>query len=190
MRADYLFGASASHECVGSWFGTVGIYPPTRDELDKFMALRGTLVARLTAGHRGFPQEREQKTLSKTRRYSEELRPPAPDVLPWEDYAEKFDPSLMRKAGHFTKVVLGHKVVVMPPAKGTPWKLQQIYANDVAASEKLADQDDEGLASGDDVVESKFDDIVSLREEKVPRLVVGRRMHACARLRPPFTHYC
>ena len=96
-------------------------------------------------------------------------------VLPIEEYMEKFDMSLMKKAGHYASTIAGRRMIVMPQPRGTPWTLQQRMSNIVNDQEVLAEDDGtlSGIEEGDDVVGDKFDDLVSAREQAIASISVG-----------------
>ena len=72
--------------------------------------------------------------------YEEALLPPAPDVLPWDEYKETVSSTLQKRLGHRKVEMHGHTVVVMPPKKGTPWKLQPKFAFQLDNTERVHDQ--------------------------------------------------
>lgn len=74
-----------------------------REVLDKFIQLRSELITRLRAGHRGLSYAAKgsgSTSVAVVQRQTEELLPPPPDVLPFEEYAEKFDIHQMKSRGH------------------------------------------------------------------------------------------
>ena len=94
------------------------------DELDKFLGRRRQLLHRRKDKElrRQSKPSQVRKTVAKKRSYREDLLPPPPDFLPWEDYEKKYG-MLQKKAGHVKRTVNGVKGVVIPAAEGTPWKV-------------------------------------------------------------------
>ena len=83
------------------------------------MGHRTALSTRKRSGKKGFERDTEvkKKLLKKSKRYTQELIPAAPDVLPYDEYIEihGVSESAMKKAGHYVSVVKGHRV--SPPAR-------------------------------------------------------------------------
>ena len=147
-----------------------------KNKHNQFLNYRDQLIDRIKAGYKGFvrkqrdrPPGEGSRCLKKRRVHSEQLLPPALDVLPIEVYRNRFDEKLMKKAGHYIKKVHGKQVVVMPPAEDALWKLQPVYTNEHVQEETLEKSDSEhgsGLESGDDVIDDKFNDLVEIAEAK------------------------
>ncbi len=152
------------------------------DAMAEFMNLRRVVISRRLSGQCGFSYgdkgfaTRAKKSLVSKRTYKEALLPPAPDVLPWEDYKAMVSPNIQKSAGHFLKRIDGRKVVVMPAPKGTPWKLQQEFGSSREAMEVIHEQvegEASGVESGDDAINDMFDDLRGASEQTFKAAVQG-----------------
>eukprot|EP00959_Pyramimonas_sp_CCMP1952_P464637 9486950-Pyramimonas_sp.AAC.2 len=81
------------------------------------------------------------KRLTRHQMKKDSLLPPAPDVLPWDEYQDNVSQTLQKKLGHRRATINGKDVVVMPAPKGTPWKLQTSYPTVLDNRETLAEED-------------------------------------------------
>ncbi len=115
------------------------------------------------------------KTLERSRIYQETLLPPAPDALPWQEYKETVNSKLQKHLGHYKKLVNGKTMVLMPPAKGTPWKLQAGYASQIQAKEVLQEADSDDSS---DNVEEAFDALQEKQEEVLEESTKGAKTMA------------
>ena len=142
-----------------------------KDQLDAWTTKWRKFKDRKLQGKRGFAKNRNDDGVIKTklkrkRTYKEELQPAADDYLPYKEYVDIYgDPSLPKnkKRGHRAKVVNGVKVVLMPPKKGTPGKLQRTIGAEIGTESLLhMDDEDEDVDMG--VSDSKFDDLQQVKE--------------------------
>ena len=115
------------------------------------------------------------KTLARSRVYKEALLPPPPDALPWLEYKETVSPKLQKHLGHYKKWLNGKLMVLMPPAKGTPWKLQAEYASKLEAREILQEADSDDSS---DNVEEAFDALQERQEEVLEESMKGAKTMA------------
>ena len=127
-----------------------------KDALDAFMVDRALLIDRRKSGKRGFEQSRPETgvlktTLKKRQRYTEALVPPAPQLVPYDEYIAKYE-RVMKKAGNKVQRIQGRKFVVIPPEAGTPWTLRREYGNDVIKDNIVNDGSESGIESGVDDV--------------------------------------
>ena len=86
--------------------------------MDAFMVDRALLIDRRKSGKRGFEQSRPETgvlktTLKKRQRYTEALVPPAPQLVPYDEYIAKYE-RVMKKAGNKVQRIQGRKSVVIP----------------------------------------------------------------------------
>ena len=72
--------------------------------------------------------------------FEQALCPPAPDVLPWDEYVKFVSKTVQKKLGHKKQIMNGRAVVIMPAKAGTPWKLQTKYAEQINNEETLLEQ--------------------------------------------------
>ena len=145
---------------------------------EEFLDYRNTLVQRKKNGKKGLGKglgspKAARRFLKKRKRHTTELQPPAPDCLPWKEYEAKFDVKLMKKRGHTLKKIEGRKMVIMPAAAGTPWKLQTKYATDILDEEEIAADNESGIESDDDVIADKFDDMVQQSDDAIAEVTGG-----------------
>ena len=107
------------------------------------------------------------RQLNKNEQFEQALLPPAPDVLPWEDYQESVSAKVQKSLGHQKVIVNGKTVVIMPAPKGTPWKLQQKYAAQLNHQEFLHAQNSD---DSEDECLDKFEDMAKECEEQVAQV--------------------
>ena len=118
----------------------------------------------------------KKSTVSRKRSLHNDLLPPADDFLPYQDYLEIHGdprtPENKRRGHRLTKHPSGVKGVVMPAAKGMPWKYQRRYGDEVANTDILDEDDQEDLVA-EDQTDMKFESIVKEQEDAYAKAAVG-----------------
>jgi hypothetical protein len=127
-----------------------------KNKQDEFMAYRNHLIEKKRTGKRGFTPRKvgspKKHLLRKKQRYSEELRAPPPSLVPYDEYMASHTAADLKRNGHRVKKLQGMRFVVVPPEKGTPWVLQQTFANDIEKEEEVEKGEDSGVDSDADQV--------------------------------------
>ncbi len=129
------------------------------------------LTRRQSGGTRGGSRDGiKRASLKQRQQHDLQLCPPPDDFWPYESYVQRFgDPAQNRKRGHVVRKVNGIRGVVVPGAeRDGPWKLQRGFNSSI-----LQDEDHDVDDAGEEVINRKFRELVSDKEEAHKAAAVG-----------------
>ncbi|CAK0877761.1 unnamed protein product, partial [Prorocentrum cordatum] len=88
------------------------------------------------------------------------------------EYESQVSKTAQKKLGHKRVKLHGQDVVIMPAAKGTPWKLQPKFMTNLLATERIHSEDSD---DSEDVVDAAFDELCDEQEAQLEEATRGAK---------------